>query len=193
MVWHRGFDVALGLSAFSWAVLGLIASERPWAVRIAIAALNATIGGLFLWRERARSEAPWRAHLAALPSMIFAGAAVRLVSDWTLVAQVVFVTGAACAAVCLVWLGRSFAFFPGRRALVESGPYGVIRHPAYASELLMVSACAITQPWPGALLLAGVLLTVGLRIRAEERVLAGDEGHAEYRARVRYRLLPGLW
>ena len=31
------------------------------------------------------------------------------------------------------------------------------------------------------------------RIRAEERVLAGDPGWAAYAARVRYRLLPGIW
>ena len=38
------------------------------------------------------------------------------------------------------------------------------------------------------------LLLFAIRIRIEERALtAGLPGYADYAARVRYRLLPGIW
>ena len=43
------------------------------------------------------------------------------------------------------------------------------------------------------LLVAAGWLPVLYRIRAEERVLAGDAGWSDYRARVRFRLVPGIW
>ncbi len=197
--WHRaverGLDLALGASAVSWAVLGLLhADERALPVRLAIAALNLAVGLLFLVRRAPLASGSIGAILAALPSMVLAGAAVRL-SDggWPWPAEVLFALGAAGTLASLLWLGRSFAVFPSRRGLVAGGPYALVRHPAYASELLMVAACAVARPWP---VLPLALLALGaalVRIRAEERVLAEDEAYVEYRARVRYRLLPRVF
>ncbi|HJL17650.1 MAG TPA: isoprenylcysteine carboxylmethyltransferase family protein [Sandaracinaceae bacterium LLY-WYZ-13_1] len=193
--WERAYDVALGLSAISWAGLGLWGAEaRPWSVRLALAALNLLVGGLLLIRHAPLASGGPRAVLAALPSLILGGAAVRLADGpWPLAAQALFGLGAAGACASLATLGRSFAFLPSRRGLVVRGPYRLVRHPAYLSELLMALACATVRPWPGALLAGGAALTLALRIRAEERLLARDEGWAAYRARVRWRLLPGLY
>ncbi len=199
MFWHRSFDVALGLSALSWAGLGLFrAVDRPIAIRVAIAAMNLTVAGLFLWRSRPLASPTFGALVRALPSMVLASAAVKLADDavdgaWPIAAQVVFAVGAAGAVASLLTLGRSFAFFPSRRALVVRGPYRLVRHPAYACELLMVAACALAAPWPNALVFALVAGTLVLRIDAEERLLEEDEAYAAYRAEVRHRVLPGVY
>lgn len=195
MIWGRTFDVALGLSALSWAVLGLfLAPDRPLSVRLALAALNLLVGLLFLTRREALANGGWMTILAALPSMLLGAAAVRAADgSWPIAAQVVFGLGAACACVSLATLGRSFAFLPSRRELVVKGPYRLVRHPAYLSELLMLVGCAIAAPVLGVPLAVGAGLTLAWRIRAEERVLAEDETWASYRKRVRWRLVPGLY
>lgn len=195
MRWSRVFDIALGASAISWAALGLLrVPERPLEVRLGVAALNLLVGVLFLSRRSPIAEGSARAIASALPSMALAAAAVRFADGpWPLAARALFLGSALAACACLATLGRSFAFLPSRRALVVRGPYRLVRHPVYLSELGMLVACAIARPWPGALLAAGALLTLVLRIRAEEQLLADDPRHAAYRAQVRWRVVPGVY
>lgn len=193
---ERLFDVGLGLSAIAWGVLGIThAEKRTFAVRVAIAGLNVAAGVLFLARRAAIAHGSVLAVLAALPSMIVGGAAVRLAdaAAWPWPLEALFALGAAGSAITLASLGRSFAFLPSRRGLVEHGPYALVRHPAYACELAMVLACAIARPWPVAPLALAALIAIVVRIEAEERVLASDPAHARYRERVRWRLVPFLF
>ncbi|MEE8201002.1 MAG: isoprenylcysteine carboxylmethyltransferase family protein, partial [Candidatus Acidoferrales bacterium] len=79
--------------------------------------------------------------------------------------------------------------------LVQSGIYGVIRHPIYLRALLVfVGLPLLFRSW---LLLPMLLLGslfVALRIRQEEKLLAGHFG-AEFEAyrRRTWRLLPYLY
>lgn len=79
--------------------------------------------------------------------------------------------------------------------VIDTGPYAVVRHPMYAGmlPLYLFSPLALGSFW--ALIPAAPLLPVIVaRILNEEKVLARDlPGYAEYRRRVKYRLLPGLW
>ena len=101
MIGGRAFDVALGLSALSWAALGFFRVEhRPLSVRVALAGLNLLVGLLFLARREPHASGGWRAILAALPSMLLGASAVRVAdAGWPLCAQIVFGLGAACAGV----------------------------------------------------------------------------------------------
>ena len=79
--------------------------------------------------------------------------------------------------------------------VVDKGPYGYVRHPGYVgfggwvlSTPLMLAS--------GLVLVPAVLVIVGLVIRAtlEDRTLRAElPGYAEYAARVRFRLIPGVW
>ncbi|HTP51851.1 MAG TPA: isoprenylcysteine carboxylmethyltransferase family protein [Anaeromyxobacteraceae bacterium] len=82
-----------------------------------------------------------------------------------------------------------------RHQLVCTGVYAIVRHPMYlgasmmflGGPLLLGSACGI---------LVGICLTGLLmaRIRGEEELLARElDGYQGYRAKVRYRLVPGIW
>ena len=94
----------------------------------------------------------------------------------------------------LTVLGRSFGFAAADRGLVMRGPYRIVRHPVYASYIALQFGYLLQSlSWRN---LAVVLLAQACsagRIRAEERVLATNAAHAAYRARVRWRVLPGLW
>ena len=94
----------------------------------------------------------------------------------------------------LATLGRRFGVRPALRGLATQGPYRLIRHPIYPAYFVADVGYNL-QEWNAgtvAMVLAG-WIAVLYRIHAEERVLAGDPGWSAYSARVRYRLVPGLW
>jgi protein-S-isoprenylcysteine O-methyltransferase Ste14 len=79
--------------------------------------------------------------------------------------------------------------------VVTKGPYGFVRHPFYATTLLLLpSAALMLGSWFGlaaAVPLAGVVV---LRTALEDRELHRKlGGYADYAQRIRYRLAPWLW
>jgi protein-S-isoprenylcysteine O-methyltransferase Ste14 len=72
--------------------------------------------------------------------------------------------------------------------IVDTGPYGVVRHPVYAGLLLSALATAVERGRIEAVAGALVLIAaVSLRAKLEERFLRrdlGDEAYAAYRKRV---------
>ncbi len=188
-------DFALGLSVAGWG-LGAAWSDRDLPVRATLVVLHGAVAWLFLRRAPAAREGSLRHVVEALPSAIWAGVVVRAApAPWSLSAQVLFVVGGTLAVASLLFLGRSFAIFPARRALVGLGPYRLVRHPAYLGELTMVvaAALAVGPLWWVLVAGAGAAATAVLRLFAEERLLQEDPGWAGYTEVVRYRLVPGLW
>ena len=88
-------------------------------------------------------------------------------------------------------LRRSFGIVPANRGIRTRGLYNLIRHPLYASELLVILGIALTDPsaWNLGLFVCVCVLQF-LRAAAEERFLSADPAYREYRARVKYRLIP---
>ena len=93
-----------------------------------------------------------------------------------------------------VALGRSFGFAAADRGLVQRGPYALVRHPIYASYVMLQGGylCQSLSVRNALVVLVATAFNV-LRVRAEERVLASNPAHAAYRARVRWRMVPGIW
>ena len=79
--------------------------------------------------------------------------------------------------------------------VVDTGLYGLVRHPMYAATLLLFLAMPLILGSPIAffILLCYPAIIVR-RIRNEEEVLRlGLPGYDEYMKRVRWRLIPKLW
>ena len=92
------------------------------------------------------------------------------------------------------WAGRTIETYAEQK-VITTGPYAVVRHPMYAATLLLFLATpvALGSWWA---LLPGILLIpmFGLRIRGEEAVLLRDlPDYADYRRKVRYRIVPYVW
>jgi protein-S-isoprenylcysteine O-methyltransferase Ste14 len=79
--------------------------------------------------------------------------------------------------------------------VISNGPYAVVRHPMYASvTLFFIGVPLLVGSWWGLAFVPLFFVMFALRTRIEERTLrAGLSGYADYTARVRYRLVPGLW
>jgi protein-S-isoprenylcysteine O-methyltransferase Ste14 len=91
-------------------------------------------------------------------------------------------------------LGRSFGFAAADRGLVTRGPYAVVRHPIYASYVLLQAGYLLQSISLGNALVMVFISSCNIgRILAEDRILALNGQAASYRRRVPWRLLPGVW
>jgi len=108
-------------------------------------------------------------------------------------------TGIQVAGLCLVfigfsYLGRSFGVVAANRGLKVNGPYRIVRHPIYFAHFVTMSGYIVGNPTPWNIAIFAITAVFQvLRIRAEERILSDTANYAEYRQRVRWRLLPGIW
>ncbi len=79
--------------------------------------------------------------------------------------------------------------------VIDTGLYGVVRHPMYAATILLF----LTMPLIlGSLISFGIFLIypiiIGIRIKNEEEVLEKELiGYAEYKKKVKYKVIPFIW
>jgi protein-S-isoprenylcysteine O-methyltransferase Ste14 len=79
--------------------------------------------------------------------------------------------------------------------LASTGLYGLVRHPMYTANVIMMLGIplALGSYWGLVLVLPG-LMVLALRIRDEEKLLREElDGYPEYTQQVRYRLVPCMW
>lgn len=79
--------------------------------------------------------------------------------------------------------------------VIDTGPYALVRHPGYAGLVGWLLSAPLLLGSDKAFIPA-LLAVAGLMIRTaiEDRTLRAElPGYLEYTARVRHRLLPGVW
>lgn len=113
---------------------------------------------------------------------------------WPAVGAVIVLIGAVWSLVSLISLGRFFGVRPALRGLSTRGTYRIVRHPLYLAYLIQDVGYNLAEgsTWTLAVVVVGWGSLV-YRIRAEERVLSQSPDWPGFAARVRYRLLPGIW
>ena len=79
--------------------------------------------------------------------------------------------------------------------VIDRGPYAWVRHPGYAGPIASHLALPLALgSWRGlAPAVLGCLLLATRAVYEERRLVRELPGYADYAARVRYRLVPGLW
>jgi len=92
------------------------------------------------------------------------------------------------------YLSRTIKVQDGQ-TVVDTGLYGVVRHPMYAATIwLFLSIPLILGSWWSFACFALYIPVIAVRILNEEKVLERDlSGYAEYKKRVKYRLIPFIW
>ena len=93
-----------------------------------------------------------------------------------------------------VWLSRTIEVQENQK-VVDTGLYGLVRHPMYMSTLLLFLAMPLVL---GSVISFVIMLAyipiIARRIRNEEQVLEkGLEGYTDYKKRVRYKVIPFVW
>ncbi len=79
--------------------------------------------------------------------------------------------------------------------VIDTGLYGIVRHPMYSATLLLFIPMGIILGSPiSSVILLIYIPIIGKRMKNEEKVLEeGLEGYKEYKTRVRYRVIPFVW
>ena len=81
------------------------------------------------------------------------------------------------------------------QVLIDSGLYGVVRHPMYMSTLILFLAMPLVL---GSIISFVIMLAyipiIAKRIRNEEEVLEKSlNGYMDYKKRIKYKLIPFIW
>jgi protein-S-isoprenylcysteine O-methyltransferase Ste14 len=79
--------------------------------------------------------------------------------------------------------------------IIDTGIYGKIRHPVYTGyATLFLGTPIVLGSWVSVSFSILSLIILVIRIKFEEDMLiAGMEGYEEYRERVKYKLIPGIY
>lgn len=120
------------------------------------------------------------------------------VPAWTVIlASVLFVVGYGMYAEVMrenTYLSRTIEVQENQR-VVSTGLYGIVRHPMYLAMLLMfLPIPLILGSFWGLIPFALYPVIIVIRILDEEKLLERElDGYAEYKNKVKYRLVPFVW
>jgi len=154
-----------------------------------------SVQSLFRFRPIAKSEEflPRVGALIAIciPSMFMLLARAPPSLGFNVPALLISFVANTMAVFTLCFLGRSLSVMPEARQLVQSGPYGIVRHPLYLCEML--GTLAVFLQYRSLPALALLLLAFALQLKRaqwEEEVLARTfAGFAAYRLQTAF-LIP---
>ncbi|MBR5439140.1 MAG: isoprenylcysteine carboxylmethyltransferase family protein [Clostridia bacterium] len=140
--------------------------------------------------------------LMFLIGFILAGLGVRF--NWYILPVGVSIGGAVAFIIAYIlyaevlrenaYLSRTIKVQENQK-VVDTGLYGIVRHPMYSATLLLFIAMPIVL---GSLYSLIVFLAypfiIAKRIKGEEAFLEKElEGYKEYKLKVKYRLIPFIW
>jgi protein-S-isoprenylcysteine O-methyltransferase Ste14 len=81
------------------------------------------------------------------------------------------------------------------QTVISTGPYAIVRHPMYASGLLYLlgTPLALGSYWGLVPLLATFPFLIWRLLDEEAFLTRNLTGYADYKTKVRHRLVPGIW
>ena len=120
-----------------------------------------------------------------LPWGVSVGAAVVFLMAYGLYAEVLREN---------TYLSRTIRVQEGQK-VVDSGLYGIVRHPMYAVTLLLFLSMPLILGSVYALVIfLAYPLIIAKRIAGEERLLEEElDGYHAYKEKIKYRLIPFVW
>jgi protein-S-isoprenylcysteine O-methyltransferase Ste14 len=116
---------------------------------------------------------------------------------FSLVGDVLVATGLAVAMLVVIqnaYAGTTVTV-ETEQTLVSTGLYGLVRHPMYTGNVIMMVGIplALGSSWGLVIVIPG-LVVLALRIRDEEKLLTQElSGYRKYTQQVHDRLVPHVW
>jgi len=92
------------------------------------------------------------------------------------------------------YLSRTVKVEEGQK-VVDTGLYGIVRHPMYmATILLFLMMPLVLGSWYALIVFAFYPAIILVRLKDEEELLTRElPGYAEYKKKVKYRIIPYIW
>ena len=92
------------------------------------------------------------------------------------------------------YLSRTIKVEEGQ-TVVDTGMYGILRHPMYAvTILLFLMIPLVLGSWYALIAFAFYPVVIVVRLKDEEKLLTRElPGYAEYKQKVKYRIIPFIW
>ena len=115
----------------------------------------------------------------------------------TIAASILFLLAYALYAEVMrenAYLSRTIKVEEGQK-VVDTGLYGIVRHPMYSATILLFLMMPIVLgSWYALIIFAFYPAIIIVRLNDEEALLTRElTGYAEYKQKVKYRLIPFLW
>lgn len=115
----------------------------------------------------------------------------------TVVASVLFLAAYALYAEVMrenAYLSRTVKVEQGQ-TVVDTGLYGIVRHPMYMTTLLLFLAIPVVLgSWYALISFAFYPAIIIVRLKDEEDLLTRElPGYEAYKKKVKYRLIPFIW
>ncbi len=152
--------------------------------------------------QKEQKEVIFLSGLMFLAAFIIAGLNFRfgwiMLPAWVpYAAAAVFLAGYVLYAEVLrenTYLSRTVEVQEGQK-VIDTGLYGIVRHPMYmATFMLFLSMPLVLGSVLSFVIMLLYIPIIAKRIRNEEEVLEeGLEGYAEYKKKVRYKVIPFIW
>ena len=92
------------------------------------------------------------------------------------------------------YLSRTIKVEEGQK-VVDTGLYGIVRHPMYmATILLFLMIPIVLGSWFALIVFAFYPAIIIVRLKDEEQLLTRElPGYAQYKQKVKYRIIPFIW
>lgn len=92
------------------------------------------------------------------------------------------------------YLSRTIKVEEGQ-TVISTGLYGIVRHPMYmATILLFLMMPLVLGSWYAFIIFLIYPVLIVIRLKGEEALLVRElPGYADYRQKVRYRIIPFVW
>ncbi len=122
---------------------------------------------------------------SAMPTWVVITASVLFLIAYALYAEVMREN---------VYLSRTIKVEEGQ-TVVDTGMYGIVRHPMYAvTILLFLMIPLVLGSWYALIVFAFYPAIIIIRLKDEEDLLTRElPGYAEYKQKVKYRIIPFVW
>jgi protein-S-isoprenylcysteine O-methyltransferase Ste14 len=216
----KGMTVFLAVTAaLIFGLAGTLDYWQGWAFFSLFFALTVILSVYFLWTnpelvarrmragptaEKERTQKIVQSFTSILLIASIAVSALDRRYDWSHVPAEMTIAALVAVAVgywIMAWVMHVNRFAastvevtPGQE-VISNGPYRYVRHPMYTGGLISFLAMPIALgSWWGIIPAVGLIFALAARLVHEESFLSQRlPGYADYLAKVRWHLVPGVW